>query len=299
MDNRPVCLYNIPDMLLEFIDLKTPYRVLHAHMAPTALKPLHRHPNVWEMSLVVKGSGTKTVGDNVSAFSSGDAVLLPPNVPHLWTCDPADTDEHGNIETLVVFIRDDWLHALAGLTPSFWRMLAPLYETRDSIMLNGRDAIRLNAIFRRAENQPEAIRALRLIEAVHLFANAANALHLRHAEEVTGAEREREQLRIFIENNYMRPLTLERAARDNGFSRSRFCARFKELMGTTFVSYVNGMRIKRACSLLSRTPLSITEIAGTIGFSDLAYFNRQFRRRTGMTPTEWRRGGETKKPPVA
>lgn len=279
-------------MLVDDVEISSPYRVVRAHLAPTALKPLHRHPNVWELVLVVTGSGFKTVGAHESSFSAGDAVLLPPGAPHQWTFDPDDTDAAGNIGSIVVFIRDDWLHAVAGLTPTFWKTLTPLFEARDSIVLNGRDRMRLNALIRRAEQESEAIRALRLLEAIHLFACAANAQHLQHAKEATREEQVRGKLRIFVENNYMRPLTLEQAARSNGFSRSRFCTCFRKLTGTTFVDYVNRVRIQRACSLLSRTPLSVTEIAASVGFSDLAYFNRQFRRRMNMSPSAWRKGGK-------
>lgn len=289
-------------MLLDYIDIATPYQLERAHFSAKAHKPLHQHPNVWELAIVVRGHGVKTIGGHAIPFAAGDATLLPPGSPHRWAFDESDTDDGGKVSTIVVFIRDDWFHAVAGLTPSFWKTLAPLFETRDSILLNGTDRARLNALLRRAEGEPEAIRALRLIEALHLFACAANAQHVQHAKQQTEDEREVDQMRTYILNNYMRPLTLEQVARDTGTSRSTFCARFKERMGTTFVDYVNGVRIQRACSLLSRTPLSVTEIASSVGFSDLAYFNRQFRRRMNMSPSDWRRGGKAvkiKEPPVA
>lgn len=279
-------------MLLDYIDIKAPYQVERVSFSPAAQKPPHQHPNVWELAIVVRGSGVKTVGNQSTRFTDGDTTLLPPGSPHCWTYDATDTNDGGQVEAIVVFIRDDWLHAVAGLTPSFWKTLAPLFETHDSVLLEGRDRARLNALIRRAAKDPEALRALRLIEAIHLFASAASARHVKNHPVLTQDDEVRERLRSYVENNYMRTLTLEGAAREIGTSRSTFCTRFKALMGTTFVNYVNAVRIQRACSLLSRTPLSITEIAVSVGFSDLAYFNRQFRRKTNMSPTDWRWGGK-------
>lgn len=281
-------------MLLDYIDLPTPYRVDHINISPNLIKPLHQHPNAWELVVVVRGAGTRTVNAQTSPFTTGDATLLPPGTPHRWMFSSSETDAHGRIRALGVFIRNDWLHAVAGLTPMLWKTLEPLFQAHDSITLGGRDRARLNALVRRAGDEVEELRALRLIEAVHLFACAVGAQHIRGHQPRTRDEEVRDNLRAYIGQNYMRTVTLADAAREIGTSRSTFCVRFKQLLGTTFVDYVNGVRIQRACSLLSRTPLSITEVANAVGFSDLAYFNRQFRRRMDMSPTEWRKGGHKK-----
>ena len=277
-------------MIVEYVELSEPFRSDHVRISPGSFKPLHSHPNVWELAVVVKGTGLKTVGEQTSSFSPGDATLLPPGTPHHWAFNRSDTDDTGKVESLVIFIRDDWLHAVAGLTPTLWRTLEPLFGTHDSIVLGGRDRARLNALVRRARQDTEDLRALRLIEAIHLFASAADARHVRNRGSRTSDDEFRDHVRAFIAHNYMRPITLQDAAREFGTCRSSFCVRFKAVLGTTFVDYVNGIRIQRACSLLCRTPLSVTEVAASVGFSDLAYFNRQFRRQIGMSPSAWRRG---------
>jgi AraC-like DNA-binding protein len=73
--------------------------------------------------------------------------------------------------------------------------------------------------------------------------------------------------------------------------KSRWVQRLFENEGTTFTEYVLGQRLDRAHRLL-RNPLhanqKISSIALDIGFGDLSYFNRAFRRRFGMTPSELR-----------
>ena len=62
---------------------------------------------------------------------------------------------------------------------------------------------------------------------------------------------------------------------------------FKSEVGKSFNDYINSQRIKSACSLLT-TPLSIIEISEQIGYNSVTYFNRVFKKYTGLTPTEYR-----------
>ena len=64
-----------------------------------------------------------------------------------------------------------------------------------------------------------------------------------------------------------------------------------EKEGLTFSSFVLGQRLSRAHRLLSNPHLAdrnISSVAFDVGFGDLSYFNRTFRRRYGVTPTEIR-----------
>ena len=66
---------------------------------------------------------------------------------------------------------------------------------------------------------------------------------------------------------------------------SRF---FKTRTGKTLPQYVNELRIGRACSRLAEEDVKITDLALDCGFGNLANFNRQFQRVTGMTPRAYR-----------
>jgi AraC-like DNA-binding protein len=73
----------------------------------------------------------------------------------------------------------------------------------------------------------------------------------------------------------------------------RHVHRLFEAEGTTFSQFVLGERLARACRMLTDPRFArqtITEIALAAGFGDLSYFNRTFRRRYGVTPSEVRRG---------
>ena len=77
-------------------------------------------------------------------------------------------------------------------------------------------------------------------------------------------------------------------AAEAGMSRSGFQHLYKKLFGTTVIKDIIEGRLQKAKRLLSSTCLTIKEIAAVCGYSNEYSFMRQFRERTGKTPTEYR-----------
>ena len=96
-----------------------------------------------------------------------------------------------------------------------------------------------------------------------------------------------------IEGDYAdAELTPERIANDLGISR-RYLQALLTSAGTSFVQELNATRLDRASDLLGdprARSLSLGEIAWRCGFLDPGYFTRLFRKRFGMTPSQWRAG---------
>ena len=63
--------------------------------------------------------------------------------------------------------------------------------------------------------------------------------------------------------------------------------------GTSFVQELNAMRLERASDMLAdprARGLPVADVAYRNGFLDPGYFTRLFRKRFGITPSEWRAG---------
>lgn len=83
-------------------------------------------------------------------------------------------------------------------------------------------------------------------------------------------------------------LKLPELLRHLGVSRSYFSAAFKEKTGQSFVEYLTSLRMEKAKTYLRETNLCTYEIAERVGFADPHYFSLTFRRRTGLTPKQYR-----------
>lgn len=94
----------------------------------------------------------------------------------------------------------------------------------------------------------------------------------------------------FIAANFHERVDLATAARVCHLSPSHFSRVFKREHGVTFSHYLVQYRIRRACDLLAAPGRSVKEVGFGVGFNDLAYFSRTFRRCVGVCPTQYQSG---------
>lgn len=93
----------------------------------------------------------------------------------------------------------------------------------------------------------------------------------------------------YINRNYKDISCLDEIATAVHTSKSYLCQLFSKNIGITVTDYLNSVRIKNACRLLSEKHHNITETALLCGYSSPAYFCRVFKRIVHMTPNEYRR----------
>ncbi|MBB6731468.1 response regulator transcription factor [Cohnella zeiphila] len=97
-----------------------------------------------------------------------------------------------------------------------------------------------------------------------------------------------ERIREYIDRAYAEPITLESLAGRHFVSREHLARTFKQETGTTVMDYVIARRIEEALRLLRRSGASIKGAAEAVGYTDLTYFHRIFKKVTGMTPAQAR-----------
>ncbi|ANQ49869.1 helix-turn-helix transcriptional regulator [Flammeovirga sp. MY04] len=96
------------------------------------------------------------------------------------------------------------------------------------------------------------------------------------------------QLKNVIELHTFSNLTLEELAKLCHLSLSSFKREFQKVFNETPSKYFTTQRINKAKELLSKTDLPINEIAYEIGYNDPLYFTRIFKKREGVSPSQFR-----------
>lgn len=97
-----------------------------------------------------------------------------------------------------------------------------------------------------------------------------------------------EQICAYVEHNYEREITLQEAADTLGLNREYFCRFFKQSTGTSFIRYVNQVRLNYIYQDLLHTDDAVQEIMERHGFYNQKLFYRMFKDRFGCTPREAR-----------
>ncbi|WP_317855420.1 helix-turn-helix domain-containing protein [Chakrabartyella piscis] len=92
----------------------------------------------------------------------------------------------------------------------------------------------------------------------------------------------------YVEAHIAEELDLETLAKEAGFSRTYFCAKFHQYMGVAVWEYVTEKRMAVAMKWLVATDVAITEVALIAGFQNPSHFYRIFKKRFGVTPASYR-----------
>lgn len=100
------------------------------------------------------------------------------------------------------------------------------------------------------------------------------------------------KIRAFIDLHYTERISLETLAETNYISASRLSNLFTKYTGLSFTDYITNKRIDEAKRLLRASSLSISEISVRIGYDDVSYFCRVFKKSAGLTPFSYRIGAK-------
>lgn len=95
----------------------------------------------------------------------------------------------------------------------------------------------------------------------------------------------------YIRAEYMKAITVKNIAEHCGYSEFYMMKLFKQYTGESCMDYINNYRLTVAGRQLRDTDDDVASIAYSVGFNNVSYFNRQFKRTYGMTPREFRQQG--------
>lgn len=256
--------------------------------------PLHWHDEA-EFIYIKKGCGTISVDFTTYEVHADDIALILPGELHAINSLPDQVMEYEN-----VIFHPELLEA-SGADMSFQTFLYPIFSMKlavpsvltkkDSVYTAVRNCLDQNdqICMRFPDGYPLAIKGNLFTLFFALYTNYASQ------KRVPSAKKNIEKLKTvikYVELNYASPMTIAQMADLAGFSESHFMKYFKQTMGVPFTSYLNSYRLTMAGRLLLQSDDTILSIAAEVGFDNLSYFNRAFKRQYGMTPSAYRSAGE-------
>lgn len=98
----------------------------------------------------------------------------------------------------------------------------------------------------------------------------------------------------YIHENYL-TVTLEELTEQMHLSKPYLSKYIKEKSGKTFGEIVKSVRMKKACTLLKNTSMTVENIADSVGYQNVEHFNRLFKKKYELTPVQYRNGSQVKR----
>lgn len=244
-----------------------------------------------QLVLIAAGRGRRVIGDSIDRFEPGELTFVGPNVPHVWHSEPEA--DGAMAASIVLYLHPqrvlDHLGALVDTEP-----LAAFFQASvRNLVIEGAKRARIAAILARMRAETDLQQLASSLQICQELLDGQERRWLCTASSVnvyTGKRQERvRRLMRFIREHFTEQIGLAEAAAAAGMQVHAFCRFFKELTQRTFSEFLNEVRIEHACRLLQQTDSPVTEVAYACGFSNLAYFNRCFKRLQGVPPTHYRK----------
>ena len=99
-----------------------------------------------------------------------------------------------------------------------------------------------------------------------------------------------EMIAEYLDEHFVEPdITLCKLGEIFHFNANYISYTFKEYMNTGITTYLRQKRMHKACELLLTENISVKDVAAAVGFNDALYFERSFRKYTGLSPTLYRK----------
>ena len=251
----------------------------------------HYHPEC-ELTHVVKGHGTRFVGDSVQRFAPGDLVLVGANLPHCWTNDDNENSDPSRNDLLVLQFKQDCLGSDFLNSPGAQTLKTLFDEGQRGLAYSGDCVKKIGGSLERLQEESGLSQLANFINLLDLLCKSneverlTSKFYIADTKDFQGGRMSkvvdyvRQNLAYDIKQSDVADLV---SMTPQGFSRF-----FRATTGRTFVSFVNVMRIMKACQLLVNTDEHIIEVAFECGYANLSNFNRRFSELKKMTPREYR-----------
>ena len=238
-----------------------------------------------EIKCFYEGSATLLIGDETVKVKAGDVVIINPYEFHATI---AYSENKGKYHMLMIpldyFSESDTPESELMLMLRTGRTLLKRYYENDKRICDV--LMQVADEYRHGDNVYERVVRGLLIQLFALIVRRGTAVSddPETAKKVLVHYRLIEPALRHIRDNYAVRTGIDELAFMCGLSKHYFCHIFKEVIGESAMTYLNGYRVKVADTLLANTEKSISDIAEECGFESTNYFCRRYKIFYGISP---------------
>lgn len=244
-----------------------------------------------EFTLITKGSGIYQVQLETYEVSAGDLLFLPPAVLHSITACPGTTLES---ETYVFHMNFPGMGiadicSVRYLTPLANQKLIPPVLFGPEHMLHpalSRLFHEINLTYAEAKVGYELMLKADFLKLIALLLPCCKEGSSRPHLQTEHTAKLKAVLE-YIELHYMEDLSIPELSKLCYFSEYHFMRFFKKYVGMSCLEYIKNFRLEKAAEQFEQGETSTLEVSLSVGFHNLSYFHREFKKKYGMTPKKF------------
>jgi AraC-like DNA-binding protein len=259
----------------------------------------HSH-EFFELAYIAEGSGEHQYNKGeYHPIKPGDVFIIEPDIEHAYRVRAYEKAVIYNVLFIPSLLRDE-LDTMSAMTPFVdFFYVEPLlrndlrFNTRLTLQAKQQVQMRaiLDGLILEQQNKNLGYQIMVKTEMIQLFvflSRCYQQMDLPVKMQSSDAQTIH-HIREFIHRHFKQPLTLDQISRISGMSPSVFSVKFKQYTGQTLIEYRNEIRLNFAKEALLHTNDKVLNIAQEVGFDDLSFFNKQFKKKIGLSPGEYRK----------
>jgi len=239
---------------------KSPIPNNRAYLAKLLREPVfdphwHFHSE-FQLFMVLKGNGTRFIGDSIKPFKSGDITFTGPDLPHLWQNDEIGKQEK-NIawsEGVVVYFKEDFLGENLMNTEETIRLRQLFQKSLRGMEFTGRAAQTLKQLILQLvslEGFEGILHLLKILDFISKTSEYKLLANTGYTNTLREADTERMyKVYAFVMANFKRKIELSELAELTNMTPTSFSRYFKVHSNKSFSEFVSEIRIGHACKLL-------------------------------------------------
>ena len=255
---------------------------------------IHYHPE-HQLTYFIKGEGTSFIGNHVERFKPGDVYFIGKNVPHVSKCDEAYYQGNPELEALSIslFFNDETFGSQFFEIPEMAHIKRLLELASMGMKITGPEKEIIAGLIDECRQYDGFKRFQNLMNILDIMAKSENLRTLSSVQYLSPSkESENERINIvfsYLSDNFKTEISLNKIAEVASMTPNSFCRYFKQRTGRPYSVFLNEMRVEYAGKQIAGSHENYGNIAIESGFNSISYFNRQFKRITGMSPLQYRK----------
>lgn len=251
---------------------------------------LHRHI-YFELVYIMKGSATHQLEKETAPLRAGDYFIIDPGSAHCYR-EPKD------FEIVNCLFMPEYIDRALKDCPSLSSLLSnrslhfgvPVdIRAADSVYHDSEGSVRrmIQTMEHEYTNKRTGYMELLRCYLTQILVSVARAWE--SAEGARVAHSATTAITEYLRANYAQPLSLGRLSDLAGYTPQYLSNLFRKDTGMSIREFLQRLRVEEACRLLEQKQQKLSEIAGTVGYSDAKHFARIFRRYKGVCLKDYRK----------
>ncbi|WP_422082104.1 AraC family transcriptional regulator [Ulvibacterium sp.] len=273
---------NLQSSTSSFLALKTD--------VPFIYDKWHYHEEL-ELLYVIRGTGSRFIGNSVKEFSHGDMVLVGSNLPHVWKNDKIYyEDEKTTASAVLLQFAPNLLDQSFLNLPEMTKIKKVLDDSQMGLKVNKKMVEIIAPLLDKLIIAKGPNRIIILLQVLNKIASSEYELLSSQwfNKSYQGSKDKRiNKVYDYIMNNFQKKISLKDLAEVANMNESALCRYFKSSTKKTITEFINEVRIGYAFNLMNTKDYSISMACYESGFNNLSYFYRQFNKVMGYSPSHF------------